>query len=164
MDAAVDHTQFNGGPGHAVDHTAGFVLGQGTAARLLDRSQAAGPISPHAGEHHPQGVRSGDGRCGAEQHIYCRPAVVNWRGLHQAHPVLILLDDHHVIVPRGNQADARQQRIIVGCFPHLHGTEAVDAFGHGLGKVGRDVLHDGNGRQIGWQGGQDVTQGLDAAS
>ena len=77
---------------------------------------------------------------------------------------MILFDDHHVIVPRGNQTDARQQWIIVGCFSYLHGTEAVDAFGHGLGKVGRDVLHDGNGRQIGWQGGQDVTQGLDAAS
>ncbi len=68
-----------------------------------------------------------------------------------------------MVIARGDQDAATGHRIAVLRLLDLHRAEAVEATGEGGGEGLRHMLDDNNAGAVGWQGLQQMPQGLGAA-
>jgi hypothetical protein len=150
--------------GHAEHHAALLVLRDGVGAGLAHREHPLGAVGAHPGEQHPYRVAPRVARDALEEDVHRRPLMVHLRAVLDARVVARAGElQHEVLVPGGDERDARHHRVAVARLAHVHRAQAVEAIGEGRGEVLGHVLHDHRARRVGRQRAQHVLDGLRAA-
>src|SRR5690606_38760505 len=144
--------------GHAVDHTAGLVLGPYGAAGLLEHARPFPAIGTHPGEYYRQYLvlQGAGGR--AEGHIHAGLVVETLVARQNADGTARV--DHHLLAARSQQSHTRAQHVTVHRLPDTDLAKLVEAFGKGRGESPGHVLDQQyGGGKTGRQPGQNFLQG-----
>ncbi len=162
---ALGGTVFPSGLGHAVNHTAGLVLGKSGGTFFAQTQEALGAVLAHAGEDAGHGLGAGAAVGGRfEEQVHGGALVPDLRAVGHAHAVVVAVPaEQHVKIAGGDEGHARVETFAIHGLAHREGADTVEPVGVGLGEAGRDVLDDGDAGQAGGQGSEHLAQGFGAA-